>query len=234
MNNMIPLSVINRQDFTLLYFDLNDVKTPERIDKAYILSNNYCGDVAEKPVEVFINDSLSEEDYEFLNDSLKGARTYGQSGNVIADISENVKMLVSEYIPNWGITIKKQLQNPRLMITYHKDTIYPNCECNSFFDKEIFLSGYNHNIQSPWFCTAYSQTITFFAQNAGCNDIAIYLQYSPDRVRSVNDPQQLIIRPEETVDIIPYKFSKFTRMAAHSEHRQIALRMWFQTQLTNH
>ncbi len=234
MLNTIPLSVINKCDVYLLYFNLSDIETPEKIDKAFVIHDEEYS--TNEAMEVCLNDMLSDKDIEFLNSKKQkkiGSLEY--SGKIAADVSEIVKQIIGKKNINRGILLMniKRLRNPRLKIIYHKDIIYPQ-SCSSFFDKELNISIYDKSIESPWFYSALSQTITIFAQNNGSNKITINLQNSPNAKLFVNDPQEIVIIPKQTVDIIPYKFSKFIRLVANSTNNNINLKMWFQTQLMNH
>ena len=233
MCNIVPLSAINKQGFTLLYFDIQYIETPEKIDKAYILVDSDSGE-SRKLADAFLNDALSSQDSESLHASLGRAKINDQSSEIAADVSEIVKMLATEYVLNNGMAVHKTyLKNPRLMVTYKRDIICPRCNCNGFFENEIIISGYNQRAETPWYKSAWSHTITFYVENLGKRDVTVYLQNSPNGKNAVGDPQRLTLAPGQTADIIPYKFSKFTRLVADSTRRNVALRVWFQTQLAN-
>lgn len=77
--------------------------------------------------------------------------------------------------------------------------------------------------------TKNARAITVFVKNAGNNPIVISLQNSPNGLDFTDDPQQLELNADETGYLVPYIFSKYTRVVAKSAHTGAA-HIWFQMQ----
>ncbi len=234
MEKTIPLSIINKYDDYLIYFDKDDIESPDKIDKAYIISDDKYR--LGNTVGVYLNDDLQKEDIDLLISKQRKTSFSRNSGIVVADVSDIVKQIAGEIVPNKGILIEnlRGLDNIRLRLVYNQNIIiYPECH-KVFFERELLLNRYARFAESPWFYTGLSKTITFFAQNLGKSGVTVHLQNSPNARVALDDPQELEVLPGQTVDLVPYKFSKFTRMVAEADKRHIALKIWFQTQLMNH
>jgi hypothetical protein len=143
-------------------------------------------------------------------------------------------MIASGFVENNGIVLRniKYLYYPKLILIYYQDKIYPSYECG-FFEKKLSLSGYVNRVESPWIFSGISDTITFFVYNNSNEDITVHLENSPNAIQHVDDPQKICVHPDQTIDIVPYKFSKFIRLVANSERGKIDCKLWFQTQLKN-
>lgn len=232
MKKELPVSIISNSDLHLLYFDVDEIDNPDSIQSAYIVVDRDHQFDKDGEISVSINDRLSEADFMSLRQQKKASRGFSYGSEVLTDASDAVKMIATGYVENNGIVLRtpNNLCNPRLMICYHQKKIYPNCE-GDFFEKELRLSSCSRRIESPWFFSGLSKTITFFVENIGCSEFTIHLENSPNAIQHVDDAQRITVHPGETVDIVPYKFSKFIRLIAHSDNRNVALRLWFQTQL---
>jgi len=235
MNNEIPISIIRRDGAYLIYFDVCNIDNPKKIEAAYIKTKRSNHGDNGQEISVFINDRLSGEDSILLRKYKQTVQEDSYDYRIIADVSEAVKMIAAGHVENKGFILKnvKQLYDPRLTLCYYRNRIYP-CPEYGFFEKKISLFSYTLSQESPWFYTGMSDTITFFVNNKGDSDITIHIQNSPDTVRSVKAAQRIHVPPGETADIIPYRFSKFTRLAVNSEEGRINCDVWFQTQLRSY
>lgn len=101
---------------------------------------------------------------------------------------------------------------------------------NKFYEKSIFLSSCNKAV-TPWILTSNSKVISLYIKNNSEKEIMVYLQNSPNAKDVVNDDQRIAIAGFETKAIIPYYFSKYTRLVAISDCNEIKSKIWFQTQL---
>jgi hypothetical protein len=79
------------------------------------------------------------------------------------------------------------------------------------------------------YLTKNARAITIFAKNTGESPIVISLQNSPNGLDFSDDPQKLDLIPNETGCLVPYIFSKYTRVTAKSAQTGAA-RIWFQMQ----
>ncbi|WRS27884.1 DUF6385 domain-containing protein [Oscillospiraceae bacterium MB08-C2-2] len=234
MENEISISTIrSNQDLHLLYFDSNHIENPSKIDKAYLL-NAYKKN-PDSEVEVVLNEYLTHEDAVLIDELIKKPRYSSDASNILCDITEAVQTLSYGSVENKGLLVKFNgfIYKPRILLFYRKEIIYPRCGCEIFFEKELELHGFAHRAQSPWFYSGRSQTITFFVENLGSREINIHLENSPNANSVVVDPQCLCVKPGQTVDIVPYRFSKFIRLASVSDDNRIVCNLWFQTQLMN-
>ncbi len=216
-----------------MYFDINSIESPEKINKAYIISDVEYEEDSIEYAEVSMNNTFTFDEKELQVSKI--TEYYKVTSRPVAELSETIKLLTETNIPNRGILLKNlsKLENPRLKLVYQSNIIYPD-KCHIFFSKELLLTTYSKQIISPWFFTGLSQTITIFVQNLGANQVNIYLQNSPNAHQTVDDAQIITVNPRETVDIVPYKFSKYLRLVADSNQTKVAIKMWFQTQLMNH
>ena len=231
MLNEIPISMLKKNGAYLIYFETCKINEPNKIESAYIKARQpKCNKAV-----VSINENLSEEDKILLQKYKQSPPGDGCDYNILANVSDVVKMIASGYVENKGFLLEgvKYLCNPRLTLCYSRDKIYPGAK-SSFFEDKIRLLSYAKNQESPWFYTGRSDTVTFFVHNKSGDSIVIHLENSPDSVRIVKDAQKIHVQPEETVDIVPYKFSKYTRITASSEKPEIDCDIWFNTQLRCH
>ncbi len=232
MKHTLPVSIIKKRDVDLLYFDADQISNPDKIEAAHIIINEDNKRVNDGLLSVSLNEHLTKEERDLLDTNIQFP--WEQDGDYceLADVSEAVKMIASGYIENKGILIKnaKRLSNVRLQIYYRQDVIYPRSRC-IFFEKELALSGFRNQVESPWFYSGNAETITFFIINTGLDPVQIHLENSPNAIVHIDDAQRTCVQPNQTVDIMPYKFSKFIRLVASSHQRKVNCRIWFQSQL---
>lgn len=79
------------------------------------------------------------------------------------------------------------------------------------------------------FLTHNARAITVFVKNIGENPITVSLQNSPNGLDFTDDPQQLELSVNKTGYLVPYIFSKYTRVVAKSAQTGAA-HIWFQMQ----
>ncbi len=230
MGETIPISLIKRNNLHLLYFDETQIASQDKIESAFIVVDKFRNQA--KDIKISINKYLPSDDLKLFHQRIPKTIKYDCENSILADITEVLKMIVSGYTKNNGIVLENlsYISNPRLVLQYRSDKIYPDYDC-IFFEKELNLSAYAHSLTSPWFFSGRSTTITFFICNQGQDEVKIHLQNSPDALGFVDDAQMIIACPMEIVDIVPYKFSKFTRLMICSPRRKIKCKIWFQTQL---
>lgn len=79
------------------------------------------------------------------------------------------------------------------------------------------------------FPTDNANAITIFVKNIGPNPITVSLQNSPNGLDFTDDPQQLELAVSKTGYLVPYIFSRYTRVVAQSTQASTAY-IWFQMQ----
>ncbi len=232
MEYEIPLSIIkSSHGLYLLYFDVDQIGDPDGIYKAQIY--NTRSGRRDGEAEVFLNEHLSYEDEEYIEQRRCTSVRASNASDLLCDVTQIVQALASGCVPNKGILIRYHgyIRGPRLVIHGYDDAIYPR-GCRSFFEKELLISSFRDRAASPWFYSGDSSAITFFIENLTHDEIHIHIENSPNRENIVDDAQTLCIPPRCTQDIVPYKFSKFIRVTGITErHSRIAYKLWFQTQL---
>lgn len=82
---------------------------------------------------------------------------------------------------------------------------------------------------SASFPTQHAREITVFAKNTGETPVVVRLQHSPNGLDYMDDPQQLELSADQTGYLVPYIFSKFTRVAASCAESG-SVQIWFQMQ----
>lgn len=82
---------------------------------------------------------------------------------------------------------------------------------------------------SDSYLTRDARNITVFVKNTGNNPIKVCLQNSPNGYDFIEDPQLLMLEPNQLGYLTPYIFSKYTRVAVKSECPSSAF-IWFQIQ----
>ena len=108
----------------------------------------------------------------------------------------------------------------------------PNGACmpGSCFNEYVsimqFGIGANYSNNYP---TKEARTITVFIKNTGEYPIVAFLQNSPNGLDFTQDPQILQLQADETGHLVPYIFSKYTRVMIHSDQPGTAC-IWFQLQ----
>ena len=101
-----------------------------------------------------------------------------------------------------------------LMVNYKKRE---NCNFNFNYANNIFYEKvFDINEVGIAFTDMVNlkdaKTVTFFVKNLGNSTLNINLQYSPNGIDFINDPQNLTLNPLEFKAVTPYLFSKFIRM----------------------
>lgn len=79
------------------------------------------------------------------------------------------------------------------------------------------------------FPTRDARTVTVFVKNTGEAPVVVSLQNSPNGLDFTQDAQQLHLEPDQIGYLVPYIFSKYTRVAIHSDRAGTAC-LWFQLQ----
>ncbi|HEX2938697.1 MAG TPA: DUF6385 domain-containing protein [Ruminiclostridium sp.] len=83
---------------------------------------------------------------------------------------------------------------------------------------------------SEWIdCSAYSQYY-YFIKNLSASDIELNLFISPDKTLSVIDSETLIIKPDETIYLVPLRQSRYVRVGFNNvdSTEQNYIEIWFQ------
>lgn len=86
--------------------------------------------------------------------------------------------------------------------------------------------GMNYSNNFP---TKEARTITVFIKNTGESPIVASLQNSPNGLDFTQDPQQLELEADQTGYLVPYIFSKYTRVVINGNQAGTAF-VWFQFQ----
>ena len=105
----------------------------------------------------------------------------------------------------------------------------PSAASGNFFEYKTLLpvhAGENSTVSFP---TANARIITVFAKNIGMQPLTVSLQNSPDAINFTDDPQQLQLTAGQTGHLVPYIFSKYTRVKANSDQPGSVF-IWFQMQ----
>lgn len=84
--------------------------------------------------------------------------------------------------------------------------------------------GYAQNV-----LIAQAQTVTAFFRNEGSAPVEVWLQNSPDGISFIDDPQRRTLSSGELESLVPYRFSKYLRVA-YSADQVGCLRIWVQMQ----
>ena len=82
---------------------------------------------------------------------------------------------------------------------------------------------------SASFPTQNARTITIFVKNTGASPATFFLQNSPNGLDFIGDPQLLELEPNETGYLVPYIFSKYTRIVGQGAEPSTAY-IWVQMQ----
>ncbi|MEM5769319.1 MAG: DUF6385 domain-containing protein [Bacillota bacterium] len=77
--------------------------------------------------------------------------------------------------------------------------------------------------------TEDARTITAFVKNTGGVPVTLFLQNSPNGLDFTDDPRELTLNAGEIGYLIPYIFSKYTRVAVKSAQPG-AVYLWLQMQ----
>lgn len=234
MKNYVPISMAKFSNQALIYFEIDEVENADMVETAYILLKLNPYKNPEEEIHCYLNDKI---DVKSLNNPFTGLSnrySYLREDNVIIDITENLHLLASGVVKNNGLIVEfgnSDLYSCQLQLVYRREIIFPAYSCMGFFEKELILSSFKDKAISPYFFTATSSNITFSIYNMSKHTVSVNVQNSPDAKLFVNDAQTLVLLPNETGLIVPYKFTKYTRVVARSEENCIVIKLWYQTQL---
>lgn len=234
MSNEIMISIMKFDQMALIYFAANEIPNADMVENAYLLLKMGRNKNTVEEVNCYLNENVDLKYLNRLNTGFRDQYRNFYEDNVLIDITENFHLIASGMIKNEGLIVEfggNNLYSCQLQLTYKKDIIAPNCRCMRFFDKELIISSYQDMVVSPCFLSANSSVITFSIQNLGHHAINVYIQNSPDAKVFVNDAQTIVLNPNETGLLIPYKFTKYTRIVATSAQNGIVAKLWYQTQL---
>ncbi|MGE4214253.1 MAG: DUF6385 domain-containing protein [Anaerotignaceae bacterium] len=234
MENYVPISMAKFNKQALIYFAVDEIYDADMVEAAYILlkMNRYKNSGEE--IQCYLNDEIEVESLNNFNTGLSNRYCYLREDNVILDITENFHLLTSGMVKNNGLIVEfgdSDIYSCQLQLVYRREIIFPVYNCMGFFEKELILSSFKDKAISPYFLTATSETITFCIHNMGEHPVNVNLQNSPDAKLFVNDAQTLVLLPHETGLVVPYKFTKYTRIVVTGTNKCIVTKLWYQTQL---
>ncbi len=232
MSTTVPITVERFGKFLLVNFSLTEIDNLSKVENAYLLlklDRNY-----EEELPCFLNDSTDYKSLYGFQTSQKERYYNLYDVNKMIDITENFHLLLSGMKNNRGIVVEigeSELYGCQLQLTYKKEVISPQCYCNPFFSKKLFISSRSNQALSPFFLTAYSSMVTYCIHNLGNNEVTLHIQNSPDTKECINDKQSIILLPNSSGTIIPMIYTKYTRILITSAQPNILVKVWFQTQL---
>jgi len=232
MLNEIPILALRKNNSHILYFDADKIDRPNKIETAYIKVTPRGNHGRNHKMTISINEYLLEKDLALFEKYEQAVQRDYCGCSIFVDVTEEVKMIASGYAENNGFILEgaTHLLDSRLVLNYYRNKIFP-CGESIFFEGRVRLFSYMHSQKSPWFYSGISDTITFFVHNKGDHDVVVHLERGPDSTKIVKEMQEMRIHPGQTVDIVPYRFSKFIRIVASSEKRRIDCNVWHQAQL---
>gem|GEM_PF-949276 len=234
MKNQVPISIIKFNDLALIYFAVDEIFDADKVESAYILMEIDRYKNPEEEIPCYLNDKFDLKSLNNYNTRFGNRYDNSCEGNMLVDITESFHLLTSGMIKNNGFIVElgnKNLLSCQLQLIYNREIIVPVYSCMGFFEKELTLSTWHNNIKSPWFLTSNSSAVTFIVRNKGYYPINICIQNSPDTEVFVNDAQTFVLMPNETKLMVPYIFTKYTRVFVTSTYGGVLAELWYQTQL---
>ncbi|MGV8980195.1 DNRLRE domain-containing protein [Clostridium sp.] len=165
----------------------------------------------------------------------------------IFDITSIVKQWYGDEIPNNGIILKNQETHcrtfakiildtrkscgPEVEIIYKQKCSGGTC-CTKFIDKCEELCTNDSYRFSEIRNTSLTKTVIFFVENLEIDEIKAHIQVSPDRVKFINEPTEILVGMDGIKFIVPCVFAKFTRVAVKNSYcgETSRVRIWYQAQ----
>lgn len=122
---------------------------------------------------------------------------------------------------------------PVVEIFYAQESKY-QCICKDITFKEKveeIETGPDYQF-SPTINTAKTKDVSFFLRNIGEKDLRVKIQISPDDVNYIDNPGDIILKPNEMEVFIPTYFTKYLRVAAKNinNNETSILKIWYQSQ----
>lgn len=229
----MPVSLFYRQDSTLIYFDVEKIKDMENVEKAYLL---IAGDKEEQfndEIHCNLNQYLTEEEWEKCSSLHEKTEFHAKEKNkVYIDITVKFQAIALGIVKNRGLILSEigcPIDHCEIHLIYING-VGQSCYKSSFYEQELIVSSTQGRSKSSWILTKNSQVITFFIKNSLTYEITVHLENSPNARDFLNDTRMITILPGKISLIMPYAFSKYTRVAVTSDHHCILAKIWFQTQ----
>lgn len=234
MKNCVPIYMAKFSNQTLIYFEVDEVENADMVETAYLLLkvNGYRN--ATEEIQCYLNNKIDVKSLNNLYTIFSNKCSHLCENTVALDITESFHLLSYGGETNNGLIVESgdyDIYSCQLQLVYRREIIYPCSSCMGFFEKKLILSTFKYKAISPYFFTATSSTITFSIHNMGKYPVSVNIQNSPDTNLFVNDTQTLVLLPNETGLLIPYNFTKYTRIVVTSENKSIFTKLWYQTQL---
>ncbi|MDD3569995.1 MAG: DUF6385 domain-containing protein [Lachnospiraceae bacterium] len=234
MKNCVPIYMAKFNKEALIYFEVDEVEDADMVEAAYLLLKANGKRNSTKEIQCYINNKIDVKSLNNLYTIFSNKCSCLCENSVALDITEDFYLLTCSGVTNNGLIVEcgdNDIYSCQLQVVYRGEIIYPSCTCMGFFEKNLILSSFKDKAISPYFFTATCSSITFSIHNMGEHPVSVNVQNSPDAKLFVNDTHTLVLLPNETGLIIPYNFTKYTRIVVTSENKCIITKLWYQTQL---
>ena len=234
MKNCVPIYMAKFNKQTLIYFEVDEFKNADMVETAYLLLKVNGNRNSTEEIQCYLNNKIDVKSINNLYTIFSNRYSDLRQNSVALDITEAFHLLTCGGAKNNGLIVEvggEDIFSCQLQLVYRSEIIYPSYSCMSFFEKKLLLSSFKYKAISPYFLTSTSSTITFSIHNMGKHPVSVNIQNSPDAKVFVNDTHTLVLLPNETGLIVPYNFTKYTRIVVTSENKSIFTKLWYQTQL---